>query len=59
MCAQKETTKGAQHVGTVMGLNMLGNIRDLVTGKFGDAAYGLRSYLKITDSWNETAACEL
>jgi serine/threonine protein kinase len=39
--------------------NLVGNVRDLVTGKFGDAAYGLRSYLKVADSWNEAAACEL
>jgi len=39
--------------------NLVGNIVDIQTGKFSDAAYGLRPYLKVTASWNEEAACSL
>ena len=39
--------------------NLVGSIHDLRTGKFSDAAHGLRSYLKVADSWSESAACTL
>jgi hypothetical protein len=39
--------------------NLVGNVIDMKTGKFSDAAYGLRSYLKVPASWNEEAACSL
>ena len=39
--------------------NLVGSIKDLRTGKFSDAAYGLRPYLKVADDWKEEAACTL
>jgi serine/threonine protein kinase len=39
--------------------NLVGNVIDIKTGKFSDAAYGLRSYQKVSASWNEEAACSL
>ncbi len=39
--------------------NLVGSVKDLRTGKFSDAAYGLRPYLKVADDWNEEAACTL
>jgi len=39
--------------------NLVGSIKDLRTGKFSDAAYGLRPYLKVADDWREEAACTL
>jgi len=39
--------------------NLVGSVNHLRTGKFSDAAHGLRSYLKVADSWNEKAACTL
>jgi hypothetical protein len=39
--------------------NLVGSVKDLRTGKFSDAAYGLRPYLKVAGDWNEEAACTL
>jgi serine/threonine protein kinase len=39
--------------------NLVGSVKDLRTGKFSDAAYGLRPYLKVADDWSEDAACTL
>ena len=39
--------------------NLVGSVKDLRTGKFSDAAYGLRPYLKVADDWKEEAACTL
>ncbi len=39
--------------------NLVGSVKDLRTGKFSDAAYGLRPYLKVADDWKEDAACTL
>ncbi len=45
--------------------NLVGSVNDLVndknlrTGKFSDAAYGLRHYLKVADDWDERTACTL
>ena len=38
---------------------MCGRPVDLVTGRLKDAAFGLRPYLKVDDSWDESAACKL
>ena len=37
--------------------NLVGSMKDLKTGKFSDAAFGLRQYLKVADDWNEEEAC--
>ena len=37
--------------------NLVGSVKELRTGKFSDAAYGLRQYLKVIDDWNEEEAC--
>ena len=34
-------------------------MKDLRTGKFSDAAYGLRPYLQVAKHWNKEAACTL
>jgi serine/threonine protein kinase len=39
--------------------NSDGSVKYLRTGKFSDAARGLRSYLQVADSWDEKAACQL
>jgi serine/threonine protein kinase len=39
--------------------NFVGSVKDLRTGKFSDAAFGLRPYLKVADDWDEAAACTL
>jgi hypothetical protein len=39
--------------------NLVGSVKDLRTGKFSDAAYGLRPYLKVAGNWDEQAACTL
>jgi serine/threonine protein kinase len=39
--------------------NLVGSVKDLRTGKFSDAAYGLRPYLQVPGDWNEEAACTL
>jgi serine/threonine protein kinase len=39
--------------------NLVGSVKDLRTGKFSDAARGLRSYLQVADNWDENAACQL
>jgi hypothetical protein len=45
--------------------NLVGSMNDLVndknlrTGKFSDAAYGLRHYLKVAADWDEKSACSL
>jgi serine/threonine protein kinase len=39
--------------------NLVGCVKDLSTGKFKDAAYGLRTYLKVASNWDEGAACTL
>jgi serine/threonine protein kinase len=39
--------------------NLVGSVKDLRTGKFSDAAYGLRPYLKVAADWDEAAACTL
>jgi serine/threonine protein kinase len=39
--------------------NLVGCVKDLSTGKFKDAAYGLRTYLKVASNWDEQAACTL
>jgi serine/threonine protein kinase len=39
--------------------NLIGCIKDLSTGKFKDAAFGLRTYLKVASHWDEQAACTL
>ena len=39
--------------------NLVGSVKDLHTGKFSDAARGLRSYLQVADDWDEKAACQL
>jgi len=36
--------------------NFVGSVKDLRTGKFSDAAFGLRPYLKVADDWDEAAA---
>jgi hypothetical protein len=38
---------------------LVGSVKDLRTGKFSDAAYGLRPYLKVADDWNEEVACSM
>ena len=37
----------------------VGDVVDIKIGKFSDAAYGLRPYLKVPASWNEDAACSI
>jgi hypothetical protein len=37
----------------------VGDAVDIKIGKFSDAAYGLRPYLKVPASWNEDAACSI
>jgi serine/threonine protein kinase len=39
--------------------NLVGSIKDLRTGKFSDAAYGLGHYLRVAADWDESAACRL
>ena len=39
--------------------NLVGSVKDLHTGQFKDAAYGLRAYLQVDDSWDELVACSL
>jgi hypothetical protein len=39
--------------------NFVGSVKDLRTGKFSDAAFGLRPYLKVAVDWDEAAACTL
>ena len=36
--------------------NFVGSVKDLRTGKFSDAAFGLRPYLKVAADWDEAAA---
>ena len=44
-------------VGESFHANLLGDIKDLKSGKFADAARGLRAYLKVDDDWKEEIQC--
>jgi serine/threonine protein kinase len=39
--------------------NLVGSVKDLRTGKFKDAALGMRHFLKVAADWDEQAACTL
>ena len=39
--------------------NLVGNLKDIMCGKFGDAARGLQAYLKTGPDWDEKANCTL
>ena len=38
---------------------MSGKLNELKSGDFADAAGGLRTFLKVPESWNETEACTI
>ena len=39
--------------------NLVGSVNDLSTGKFKDAAKGLRHYLQVAETWKEEDSCSL